>query len=562
MPYQAPLSDYRLLLPLLGFDKVTATSRFADATPDTVEAMLLEAARLSSTVLAPLNRAGDLHPARLENGTVRTSPGFAEGFRAMAEGGWIGMSASPEYGGMGLPITLASCVNEMTGSACLALQLNPLLTQGQIEALEHHAGPEIRALYIPKLTSGEWHGTMNLTEPQAGSDVGALRSTAVPNPDGSYAVTGEKIYISWADSDFCANTCHLVLARMPDAAPGTKGISLFMVPKFLPNPDGTLGARNSLKVVRLEHKLGLHGSPTAVMAFEGAVGWMIGEPHKGMAAMFTMMNNARLGVGVQGVSVAEAAFQQALTYAQDRKQGRTASGEAGIIGHADVRRMLMEMKAETFAARAIALACAVAIDMGRATGDAAWLARAAFLTPIAKAYGTDTGHNVAQLGIQVHGGMGFIEDSGAAQFARDVRVTSIYEGTNGIQALDLVGRKMMDDGAVAHGLLDEMAGTAELAESDLAEPLRQAVAGLRAATALLLAQGAQDRAGAAVAYQRAFAQVLGAHFHVLAAQADPLRLPLARFALTRLLPRHAGWVAEASAGASGLYDLTAEALSA
>ncbi len=562
MPYQAPLSDYRLLLPLLGFAKVTATSRFADATPDTVEAMLLEAARLSSTVLSPLNRAGDLHPARLENGTVRTSPGFAEGFRAMAEGGWIGMSAAPEYGGMGLPITLATCVNEMTGSACLALQLNPLLTQGQIEALQHHASPEIRALYIPKLTSGEWHGTMNLTEPQAGSDVGALRSTAVPNPDGSYAVTGEKIYISWADSDFCANTCHLVLARLPDAAPGTKGISLFMVPKFLPNPDGTLGARNSLEVVRLEHKLGLHGSPTAVMAFEGAVGWMIGEPHKGMAAMFTMMNNARLGVGVQGVSVAEAAFQQALTYAQDRKQGRTASGEAGIIGHADVRRMLMEMKAETFAARAIALACAVAIDMGRATGDAAWLARAAFLTPIAKAYGTDTGHNVAQLGIQVHGGMGFIEDSGAAQFARDVRVTSIYEGTNGIQALDLVGRKMMDDGAVAHGLLDEMAGTAELAESDLAEPLRQAVAGLRAATALLLAQGAQDRAGAAVAYQRAFAQVLGAHFHVLAAQADPLRLPLARFALTRLLPRHAAWVAEASAGASGLYDLTAEALSA
>ncbi len=561
MPYQAPLSDYRLLLPLLGFAQVTATVRFAEATPDTVEAILLEAARLSSTILAPLNRAGDLHPATLENGSVRTSPGFAEGFKAMAEGGWIGMSASPGFGGMGLPITLATCVNEMTGSACLALQLNPLLTQGQIEALEHHASPDIQALYIPRLISGEWHGTMNLTEPQAGSDVGALRAQAVPNGDGTYAVTGEKTYISWADADFCANTCHLVLARLPDAAPGTKGISLFMVPKFLPNPDGSLGARNTLKVVRLEHKLGLHGSPTAVMAFDGATGWLIGAPHRGMAAMFTMMNNARLGVGVQGVSVAEAAFQQALTYAQDRKQGPTASGEAGIIGHADVRRMLMEMKAETFAARAIALSCAVAIDMGRATGDATWQARAAFLTPLAKACGTDTGHTVAQMGIQVHGGMGFIEDTGAAQFARDVRVTSIYEGTNGIQALDLVGRKMMDGGAVAYALLNEMAGAAGNASADLSAPLLGAVTALRAATATLLAQTAQDRAGAAVAYQRAFAQVLGAYFHLLAAQADPSRLPLARFAMTRLLPRHAAWLAEASTGAAGLYDLTPEALS-
>lgn len=562
MPYQAPLSDYRLLLPLLGFDRVTATARYADATPDTVEAILLEAARLSSTVLAPLSRAGDLHPARLENGSVRTSPGFAEGFRAIAEGGWIGMSAAPEYGGMGLPITLASCVNEMTGSACLALQLNPLLTQGQIEALQHHASPDLQALYIPQLISGAWHGTMNLTEAQAGSDVGALRAQALPKGDGTYAVTGEKIYISWADSDFTANTCHLVLARLPDAAPGTKGISLFMVPKFLPNPDGSLGAANTLKVVRLEHKLGLHGSPTGVMAFEGATGWLVGEPHKGMAAMFTMMNNARLGVGVQGVSVAEAAFQQALIYAEGRRQGRTASGEAGIIGHADVRRMLLEMKAETFSARAIALACAVAIDMGRATGDATWQARAAFLTPLAKAYGTDTGHNVAQLGIQVHGGMGFIEDSGAAQFARDVRVTSIYEGTNGIQALDLVGRKMMDGGAAAYAVLDEMAEAAATAPAELSAPLQQAIHALRSATATLLEQDAQDRAGAAVAYLRGFAQVLGAHFHALAAGADPARLPLARFALTRLLPRHAAWLAEASMGAADLYALSAEALQA
>ena len=565
MSYAAPLADYRLLLTLMGFPAVAATSRFADATPETVDAILTEAARLAETVLAPLNRAGDQHPAHLENGVVRTSPGFAEGFAALAEGGWIGMAASPAFGGMGLPMTLATCVNEMTGSACLALQLNPLMTQGQIEALEHHASPELQALYIPKLISGQWNGTMNLTEAQAGSDVGAVRTRAVPHGDGTYAVTGEKIFITWADNDFTANTCHLVLARLPDGGQGTRGISLFMVPKVLPNPDGTLGARNALKVVRLEHKLGMHGSPTAVMAYEGATGWLVGEPHKGMAAMFTMMNNARLGVGMQGVAVAEAAYQMALTYATDRRQGRTASGEAGIIGHPDVRRMLLEMRCETFAARAIGLACAVAIDMGRATGEAAWLARAAFLTPIAKAYGTDTGLQVAQLGVQVHGGAGYIEDTGAAQYARDVRVTSIYEGTNGIQALDLVGRKMADGGAVAFGLLAEITAAAAKAPADLvdlADPLAAAAVALRSATATLLAQSTTDRAGAAVAYQRGFAQVLGAHFHLLAAQADPARLPLARFAVTRLLPRHAAWLAEASQGASGLYHLSPAALRA
>ena len=544
--YTAPLADYRLLLPLLGMDVLRA--HHPDVTPDTEEAILTEAARLSETVLAPLNRNGDLHPARLENGVVRCSPGFAEGFRAIAGGGWIGMAARPENGGMGLPMVLASCVNEMMGSACLALQLNPLLTQGQIEALEHHADPAMQALYLPRLISGEWNGTMNLTEPQAGSDVGALRARAEPLGDGTYAVTGEKIFISWADSDFMANTCHLVLARLPDAGEGTKGISLFMVPKHLPNPDGTLGARNAVKVVRLEHKLGLHGSPTAVMAFDGAKGWLVGAPHKGMAAMFTMMNNARLGVGLQGVSAAEAAFQQALAYANERRQGKTATGEATIIGHPDVRRMLTEMRAETFAARAICLACAIAIDMGRADGD---MTRAAFLTPISKAYGTDTGHHVAQLGVQVHGGMGFIEDTGAAQHARDVRVTSIYEGTNGIQSLDLVFRKMMDDGATAFALIDEM--EAANTHPDLAPLLSPALKALRAGTQTLLAQSALDRSAAAVAYQRAFAQVLGAHYHVQAAKADPTRLPLARFALTRLLPRHAAFLAEAAHGAEGLF---------
>lgn len=560
MPYAAPLSDYRLLLALLGFDQIAATDRFGHATPDTVDAILTEAARLSQTTLAPLNRAGDLHPAVLVDGIVRTSPGFSAGFRAVAEGGWIGISAAPEHGGMGLPMALATCVGEMMGSACLSLQLCPLMTQGQIDALELHASPALQALYIPKLISGQWNGTMNLTESQAGSDVGALRTQAVPLGDGTYAITGEKIYISWADNDFTENTCHLVLARLPDAAPGTKGISLFMVPKYLPDAAGEAGARNALRVVRLEHKLGLHGSPTAVMAYEGATGWLVGDPHKGMAAMFTMMNNARLGVGMQGVCAAEAALQQALTQAEMRVQGRTLLDGPGVLGHPDVRRMLAEMRAETFAARAIGLACAVAIDMARATNDPAWESRAAFLTPITKAYGTDTGHHVAHLGIQVHGGLGFIEDSGAAQFARDVRVTQIYEGTNGIQALDLVGRKMMDNGAAAFALLEEVAQTATRAPPDLGQPVLNAVQTLRDATTTLLAQEALDRAGAAVAYQRAFAQVLGAGFHLKAAQADATRLPLARFAITRLLPRHAAWVAEAAQGATGLADLSAEVL--
>jgi len=413
MPYRAPVSELKFVLDkVVGFDRVAATDRFAEATPETVDAILTEAGRMCEEVLAPLNRAGDLHPAHLENGVVRTSPGFAEGFAAIAEGGWLGMSADPDYGGMGLPIALTMAVNEMMGSACLSLQLNPLMTQGQIEALEAHASPEIQALYIPKLISGEWCGTMNLTEPQAGSDVGALRSRAEPNGDGTYAVTGQKIYISWGDNDFSGNICHLVLARLPDGAEGTKGISLFMVPKRIPDADGNPGVANALNVVSLEHKLGLHGSPTAVMQYDGATGWLVSEPHKGMAAMFTMMNNARLGVGVQGLSIAEAAMQHAVGYALERRQGRTPDGPEDnggtILQHADVRRMVLSMKADTFAARALALDCAVALDMAKATGDADWQARGAFLTPIAKSFGTDTGIKVSGDGIQVHGGMGFI----------------------------------------------------------------------------------------------------------------------------------------------------------
>ncbi len=568
MPYRAPVNDFLFLLDhVVGFGEVRATDLFADATPDTTAAILTEAGRLCEEVLAPLQRAGDLHPARLENGVVRTTPGFAEAYRALAEGGWMGISASAEAGGMGLPAAVTTAVNEMMSGACLALQLNPLMSQGQIEALEHHASDEIKALYIPKLVSGAWCGTMNLTEPQAGSDVGALRTKAEPRGDGTYAITGQKIYISWADNDFTGNVCHLVLARLPGAPEGTRGISLFMVPKRLPRADGSPGEANALRVVSLEHKLGLHGSPTAVMSYEGATGWMVGEAGGGMKAMFTMMNNARLGVGVQGVGVAEGAYQHALAYALGRVQGR-AGGTGTIVEHADVRRMLAVMRAEVFAARAIALTCAVAIDMARATGEAEWQARAAFLTPIAKAYGTETGISVASQGIQVHGGMGFIEETGAAQYLRDVRVTAIYEGTNGIQAMDLVGRKLADGGEAAFRLIDEVAADAEAARGrlpDLAGAVWGAAETLREGTEALLALEGEDRNAGAVAYLGAFALVLGAQAHLRAAMAEGgagPRTALARVFVGRLLPAHAGLVASAQVGAADLFALSPDDLAA
>jgi len=567
MPYRAPVSDYHFLFDhVVGFGQVTATDRFADATSDMTQAILTEAAKMSEEVLAPLNRAGDTHPARLENGIVRTSPGFADGYNAIAEGGWIGMSASPDVGGLGLPMTLTNAVNEMAASACLALQLSPLMTQGQIEALEHHASDAIKELYIPKLISGEWNGTMNLTEPQAGSDVGALRTKAEPNGDGTYAISGQKIYISWADNDFTSNVCHLVLARLPDGVSGTKGISLFMVPKLIPDADGNPGKQNDLRVVSLEHKMGLHGSPTAVMEYSGATGWLVGEENGGMAAMFTMMNNARLGVGTQGVAVAEAAFQHALAYAQERKQGK-AAGTGAIIEHADVRRMLATMKADTYAARGISMMNAVAIDMATATGDPVWKARAAFLTPIGKAFGSDIGCEVSAMGTQVHGGMGFIEETGAAQFARDVRVTAIYEGTNGIQAMDLTARKLMDGGDAAFRILEEIQAGAEAAKAsypDLAEAVWQSVETLRETTEWLVAQkDLTDRFAGAVPYLRAFARVLGSHVHLASAvSGDTSRARLAAFYIKRILPEHAGLLAHTREGAADLMAISADDLTA
>ncbi len=572
MSYRAPVTEYQFLFDhVVGLDQVSATERFGEATRDVTAAILTEAGRMCEEVMAPLQRAGDEHPAVLENGVVRCSPGYVDGYRAIAEGGWVSIAASPEYGGMGLPMAVTTAVNEMMSAACLSLQLCPLMTQGQIEALEHHASDDIKRLYLPKLISGAWCGTMNLTEPQAGSDVGALSSKAEPNGDGSYAITGQKIYISWGDSDVVENICHLVLARLPDGVPGTKGISLFLVPKFLPDAAGNPGVANRLKVVGLEHKMGLHGSPTCVMQYEGATGWLVGGEHAGMKAMFTMMNNARLGVGGQGIGVAEGAYQHALRFASERKQGKALIGHSTgtILDHADVRRMLMTMKAEIFAARAIALDCGAAIDMSTATGDPRWSARAAFLTPIAKAFGTDTGIAVAEAGVQLHGGMGFIEETGAAQYSRDVRVTAIYEGTNGIQAMDLVARKLMDGGEAAGRLLDDIEAFAEATREqipDLAGPVWQATETLRETTEWLVGQSdLNDRFAGAVPYLKAFARVLGGYYHLRAAAAEPIsgtRMALARFYILRLLPEHTGLLIHARAGAEDLYSLSADGFAA
>jgi len=549
---------------IVGQGRLAGTERFAEATDDTRAAILEEAAKMAEGALAPVNRDGDLHPARLENGVVRCSPGFKEAYAAIAEGGWIGLSADPEHGGMGLPISFATYLNEMMASACLSLSLNPLMTQGQIEALQAHGSDEIKALYLPKLISGEWNGTMNLTEPQAGSDVGALSTKAEPNGDGSYAISGQKIFISWGDHDLNRNICHLVLARLPDGRPGTRGISLFIVPKFIPDADGEPGVANTLRVISLEHKLGLHGSPTTVMDYDRATGWMVGAANGGMAAMFTMMNNARLGVGVEGLGIAEAATQKAMAFAMERRQGRTADGSDTIVGHADVRRMLMSMKAMTAAARATCYDCAFSLDMAH-TGDAAHKARGAFLTPIAKVVGTETGMDVARLGVQVHGGMGFIEETGAAQFERDVRVTAIYEGTNGIQAADLVGRKLADGGAAARALLAEIADTAGRAGGDPGAALEAARLRLSEATDWMLAAAdLNDRMAGSTPYLRAWGLVLGGHYLVrgMLAESSNERTALANFHVHQIMLRMHAECTAATEGAAPLYALDAETLTA
>ncbi|HVB48033.1 MAG TPA: acyl-CoA dehydrogenase [Burkholderiales bacterium] len=475
--YVAPLKDMRFVLnELAGLAEVAQLPGFGEATPDTVDAILDEAAKFATGVLDPLNATGDQEGSQWRDGAVTTPKGFKEAYRQYVEGGWNGLPLDPEWGGQGLPKLVSTPVTEMVTSANMSFSLCPLLTQGAIEALLLAASEPLKKTFLPKMVAGTWTGTMNLTEPQAGSDLAQVRTRAVPEGD-HYRISGQKIFITYGEHDLTENIVHLVLARTPDAPEGVKGISLFVVPKFLLNPDGTLGARNAAHCASIEHKLGIHASPTAVMVFDGALGYLVGEENKGLAYMFIMMNAARFGVGLEGVAIAERAFQRALAYARERVQGRdlVEGRTVPIIRHPDVRRMLMLMKAQTEAMRALAYVVAGATDLAQRHPDAALRQRnQAFvdlMIPVVKGWSTETGIEVASLGIQVHGGMGFIEETGAAQHLRDARITAIYEGTTGIQANDLVGRKIAREaGATVKGWLGVLRGfDAELAKSSNAD---------------------------------------------------------------------------------------------
>ena len=473
MSFRIPVDEIAFTMRhIAGLDAMLAAGGFDDLSVDMVEAILAEASRFAEEELDPINRGGDRIGCRLEDGRVTTPPGWKEAYRRWREAGWNGVSARAEWGGQELPVMVHAAASEIWNAGAAAFAAGPMLTMGAIEALEIHASEELKKTYLPKLVSGVWMATMNLTEPQAGSDLGAVRTRAERADDGSYRIFGQKIFITYGEHDLTDNIVHMVLARLPDAPTGTGGISLFLVPKFLVNDDGSLGERNDLICAGIEHKLGLHGSPTCTMVYgdsgKGAKGFLVGEEHRGLAAMFTMMNIARLTVGIQGIGVAARAYDRALAYARERRQGR-APGTARdamspIVEHPDVQRDLLRMKALTAASRAIAYSCAHAIDMSRrgpAAERGAWGERASLLTPIAKAFSTDAGVEVASLGIQVHGGTGYIEETGAAQHLRDARIFAIYEGTNGIQAIDLVMRKLrLSEGEAIERLIEEFAGIA------------------------------------------------------------------------------------------------------
>jgi 3-(methylthio)propanoyl-CoA dehydrogenase len=464
MSYTAPIAEQKFLMEhVVRLSELAGGNAFPDLSPDLVDAILEGAGAFAEGEFAPLNRIGDTVGAKWDDGKVKLPDGFREAYQAYVAGGWGTLAGPTEFGGQGLPLTLAAALLEDLGSANMGFSLAMMLTPGAVEALKHHGSPELQATWLPKLVSGEWSGTMNLTEPQAGSDVGALKARAERQADGTYRISGVKIFITYGEHNLTDNIVHLVLARTPDAPAGTRGISLFLVPKRLLDENGQPGAENDVRCVSIEHKLGIHASPTCVMSYGDrgeCVGWLIGEENGGIRAMFTMMNNARLNVGMQGVSIAERATQAAVAYARERVQSTRAGGASRdpvrIIEHADVRRMLLRMKALTQAARALAYYAWGQIDRGL-LGDEAAMARADLLTPLVKAYGTDVGVEVASLGVQVHGGMGFIEETGAAQHYRDARIAPIYEGTNGIQAADLVGRKLgLGGGAVLAELLAEI----------------------------------------------------------------------------------------------------------
>lgn len=589
--YRAPVDEIaHTLKSVAGLRKALEAQRFGDLGEDLVDAILAEAGRFSSDEITPLNEIGDKHGAVLKDGAVTTPPGWKDLYRNWIDGGWNGLTGPEEFGGQGLPMLLSVAALEMWNSGSLAFGIGPTLTMGAVEALEKHASDELKAKYLEKLVTGEWMGTMNLTEPQAGSDLNALKARAEPNGDGTYRIYGQKIYITYGEHDFTDNIVHLVLARLPDAPAGTRGISLFLVPKFFVGDDGSLGERNDVFCSGLEHKLGIHASPTCTMIYgdgkfgdsPGAIGWLIGEENKGLACMFTMMNNARLAVGMQGVAIAETAYQKALAYAKERTQGRApghkGEGMSPIIEHPDVARMLMTMKALTQGARAICYSCAEALDMARVSeGEEAraWSERASLITPIAKAFSTDIGLEVASLGVQVHGGMGFIEETGAARLLRDARIAPIYEGTNGIQAIDLVMRKLpLSDGATVAAFIADFKADAEAARASnapalegVAEKLDQAIANLESVTAYMqsaLSEGRQtDALTGATPYLRLFGLTATTAMLVRGALADTDapeaqgRAALARFAAASLAPETNGLAVSATAGATALEDAAA-----
>jgi alkylation response protein AidB-like acyl-CoA dehydrogenase len=599
--YRAPLRDIRFVLDhLVDPAELAAIDRFAEVDVDTIAGILEEHARFVQDVVAPLDRPGDVEGSHLDpdTGTVRTPAGFPEAYARYVEAGWGGVPFDPAYGGGGFPWLVGLALQELISTANLSFSMAPLLTQGAIELLATHGSEEQRQRYLPKMITGEWTGTMNLTEPQAGSDLGAVRTRAVRQDDGSYLVTGTKIFITYGDHDLTDNTVHLVLARTPDAPPGTKGISCFIVPKHLVGPDGEVGEPNDVTCVSVEHKMGIRASPTCVMAYGeggGAVAELVGEEQRGMRQMFTMMNNARLSVGLQGLAVAERAYQDAVAYALERQQGRAPGAPAGtsspIVEHPDVRRMLLTMRSLIDAMRAMCYLCARGVDLAAHHPDEAVRAREQaqldLLIPVVKGFCTDMGVEVASLGIQVHGGIGFIEESGVPQRYRDARITPIYEGTNGIQAMDLVGRKLPMEGGAAVGRFldgvraldaplaeagDELAGvranlatavdavaeaTAWLAEHGAADP-RAALAGATSYLrmfGLLTGGWLLARQGLAAVQGRASAPADGPDAELLAT-----KLASARFYAEQVLPAVHGLVGPATAGADVLYSVSADGL--
>ena len=577
MTYRAPVADIAFALQhAAGLKDALAEGLYGDLDTDTVNAVLEEAGRFATDVIAPLNRAGDKFGTPFKDGAVTTPPGWKAAYTAWAAAGWNGLAAPTEWSGQGLPHAINAACVEMWNSASMAFGIGPVLTMAAIDALAAYGASDLKEQYLRKLVTGEWMGTMQLTEPQAGSDVGALRTKAERAADGSYRITGQKIFITYGEHDLTDNIIHFVLARLPDAPSGTKGISLFLIPKFLLNKDGTPGKRNDLRAHSVEHKLGIHASPTCTMIYGdngGATGFLIGEEHKGMAAMFTMMNRARLAVGLQGVAIAEMATQQAISYAQERRQG-----PSGTISHyPDVKRMLLTMRTLTRAARAICYATAIAIDRSHhARTDAARKTaneRASLLTPIAKAFSTDIGVEVSSLGVQVHGGMGYIEETGAAQHYRDARIAAIYEGTNGIQAIDLVTRKIpLEGGATVAGYIAELRSTVAAVHAsnnasfgETAARLGEAVDSLERTTQWLLAQKSSDAALAgATPYLRLFGNAAGgcmlaeeALASLRTGDGEAGRTALARFFAENITVQASGLERAVTEGAGSVNDADA-----